>query len=748
MKSNGNIGKKFIYANLLFATTGFSASSAIADDKISIEEIVVTAQQREENMQEVPISISAFTSDAIERNMFSDVSEYVVRTPNASFTSDGSKSRRKISIRGVTNSLPASNAIKTSTFGFYVDGFNVAGSSINPPIMDIERIEILRGPQATYFGRNALGGGISITSKKPGDELSGSVMLDYSSFDTWDVEAVLNVPIIEDIFAARINGKYTKTDGNIKNINPLGGGNDAVYKYVKASFRLTPSEDLTIDLVGTYANENVGMREGVPSGVFSKFAGDVLFAGFPDLDGDGLADPDPDGIGFYPTNRNLANFNAPQEVGTSFKYLVGTVQYDMDGISLKSITGYIESDFFLRGDIDGGSGDYFNEFRTVPRNSFSQEFRVQNTGDGPLLWNVGVLYAKDNGVSENRTLVGSEEPFGLPDGSLIDGSDENGSSTNWSVFGQADWSITEKLTLSLGGRFSSEKVETIVEGFSGVTITNVSLNKTFKDFSPRIAANYAFSEDVNAYATVSKGFKSGGVQVSPFPGAESYEPETLWNYEIGLKTDLLDGRLRMNMAAFYMDWTDLQTAFQQAGTDGDGNLILFGGIDNAEKAVSKGFEVSATALISENFVVNVNVGYLDAKYKTFIAFLQGSNRVLDGMTIPNSPKWTLSADAEYNFELSDNIDGYVRGEWLYRDSIHSTNEGLISGNIFPWLVPSYDFVNLRAGVNFDNFSVVAYAENLFDSVYYTNAYQKAFSGGVHIEPSYRRFGVRLTYHFN
>ncbi|MBL4802889.1 MAG: TonB-dependent receptor, partial [Emcibacter sp.] len=590
MKFTEMTRRPYIYANLLFISAAVSMPAIAAEGDRGIEEVVVTAQQREQNLQEVPISISAFTSDAIEKNMFSDVTEYITRTPNASFISNGAKSRRRISIRGITNSLPDSDAIRTSTFGFYVDGFNIAGSSINPPIMDIERIEVLRGPQATYFGRNAIGGGISITSKKPENELSGSVMADYSSFNTWDLEGVINLPIVEDVFAARINGKYSKTDGNIKNINPLGGGNDSEYKYIKVSFRLTPSENLTIDLTGTYADELAGMREGVPSGVFSAFAGDVLFASFPDRDGDGKADPAIDGIGFFPENRNRANFNSPQEVGTNFKYVVGTIQYDMENISFKSITGYIESDFFLRGDIDGGSRDFFNEFRTVPRDSFSQEIRVQNTDDGPLLWNIGFLYAKDNGKSENRTFVGDEEPFGIPSGGAIDSSDENGEKTNWSVFGQADWSVTEKLTLSVGGRYSSEKVETIISGFSGATITNVSLNKTFKDFSPRFAASYAVSEDMNIYATVSKGFKSGGVQVSPFPGAESFAPETLWNYEVGLKADFLDNRVRMNLSAFYMNWTDLQTAFQQAGTDSEGNLTLFGGIDNAEKATSKGFE--------------------------------------------------------------------------------------------------------------------------------------------------------------
>ena len=190
-----------------------------SQDEHGLEEVTVTAQRREENLQNVPISISAFTAASIKDNMFDDVSDYLVKTPNASFISTGARSRREISIRGVTNFLAIDSALRTSTFGFYVDGFSVAGTSVNPPIMDIERIEVLRGPQATYFGRNAVGGGISITSNKPTNKLEGSVSADASRFDTYDLEGVLNVPIVDGKLAARFNAKYSTSDGNIKNIN-------------------------------------------------------------------------------------------------------------------------------------------------------------------------------------------------------------------------------------------------------------------------------------------------------------------------------------------------------------------------------------------------------------------------------------------------------------------------------------------------------------------------------------------------
>ncbi len=741
----------FVRATLAAAVLAVSTGSvsALAQDSsaTAIEEIVVTAQHREQNLQDVPISISAFNDADIQKNMFRDVTDFIGRTPNASFVSNGARSRKEISMRGVTNFVNSNQARRTSTFGFYIDGFNLSSSSSNPPVMDIERIEILRGPQSTYFGANALGGGISVTSKAPTTEkFEGSAMVDYGSFDTVDIEGTLNIPIIKDKLATRINYKDFSSDGNIENINPTGGGNESEYQYIKASLLYTPTEQLSIALHYSDSDEEVGMREGVPSGVFSTFAGGTLFSSFPDRNGDGKADPDPDGVGFFPDNDDRVNFNSPQEVGTEFDYYVGRIDYDFETMAFTSITGYVDSDFFLRGDIDGGSGDYFNEFRTIPRDSFTQELRLQSKGENRLNWNVGLYYNDDEGFIDNKTFVGALEPFGLAEGFLIDSEESLETSEGWALFGQIDYAITEALSVSIGGRYSEETIESDIAGFGGAFEQELSVKDTFDDFSPRIAVNYDINEDSTFYASVAKGFKSGGVQLSPLPGSESYDPEELWNYEIGYKAELLNRTLRINAAIFYMDWTDLQTAFQQAGLDMNGDFIIFGGIDNAESAESRGVELSITSVPTKGLVLNLSIGYLDASYKEFTAFIDDENRVLDDKTIPNSPKWTISADAEYSFALTSSLEGFIRGEYMYRDEIRSTTSALIQSG-FPWEVPSYNVANVRMGVNHENFSVALYAENALDEEYYTNAYQKAFSGGLHIEPGVQRFGLRTRYNF-
>jgi len=738
------VGRRRALAAAVLAVT---AAPAMAQNAAPLEEIVVTAQQREQSLQDVPIAISAFNTEDIQKNMFRDVTDFVGRVPNASFISNGARSRRAISMRGITNFVNSNQARRTATFGFYLDGFNLATSSINPPIMDIERIEVLRGPQSTYFGANALGGGINVTSVAPkSDEFEGSIMADYGRFDTLDVEGTLNIPLVKDVLGARINYKDWSSDGNIRNINPQGGGNDFDYQYWRASLLWTPSENLSVTLTASDASEDVGMREGVPSGVFSTFAGGTLYANFPDRNGDGLADPDPDGVGFFPDNQDKVNFNAPQSVGTDFEYYIARIDYDFANMRATSITGYMESDFFLQGDIDGGSGDYFREFRTIPRESTTQEFRLQSTGESKLNWNVGFFYSDDEGFIDNKTFVGAAQPFGLPEGFLIDSEESAGTSEVIAVFGQADYALTDRLVLTVGGRYSEETIDTDISGFGGGVSQELQVKDTFEDFSPKVSLRYDIDDDASLYATVAKGFKSGGVQVAPVSDLETYDPEELWNYEIGYKADLLDRTLRINAAIFYMDWTDLQAAFQESGVDDDGEFFIFGGIDNADSAESYGAELSITSAPVAGLVMNLNLGYLKAEFEEFTALIDGEDRVLDGRTIPNSPEWTVSADAEYSFPISNGLDAFVRGEYIYRDSLRSTVAALIQEG-FPWEVPSYDIFNLRLGVQHENYSVTAYVENLFDDSYFTNAYQKAFSGGLHIEPGVQRYGVRVRYTF-
>src|ERR1700678_895941 len=262
---------------------GCYAASLLADEAAgdSLEEITVTAQRRTENAQDVPISLTVFSATEIEQQNFQGVDSYFAETPNVSFTSEGTRNRKELALRGISDQLSPDNNIREGSFGFYIDEFNVAQGTSNPEIVDIDRIEVLRGPQGTYFGRNAVGGAINITTKQPTNDFYAEASAQYSSFNTVDTHIILNLPLIDNLLAVRLVGRDETSDGNIRNINPIGGGNDSKYTYSKAIIRYTPTSNLTIDTTGTVTNEHVGMRNGVPSGVLGDFSASALYSGPP-----------------------------------------------------------------------------------------------------------------------------------------------------------------------------------------------------------------------------------------------------------------------------------------------------------------------------------------------------------------------------------------------------------------------------------------------------------------------------------
>ncbi|MXP29282.1 TonB-dependent receptor [Porphyrobacter algicida] len=726
-----------------------SAQDRTSDPKVDriasddTREIVVTAQRRAQLATDVPISLTAFDAAAIQKQNVKGLDDYFAKAPNVSFLSTGARDRKEISIRGVTNQLSADAIPRTSTFGFYIDDFNVSTGTVNPEIVDIKRIEVLRGPQGTYFGRNAVGGAINIVTNQANTQrFEGEASAAYSSFNTIDVSGVLNTPIVRDKVALRLVGRYEHSDGNIKNINPIGGGNDSDYYYGKAMLRFTPTDQLTIDLVGTYTKERVGMREGVPSGVLGQTALAVVYPG--------VVDPqaDPDGVGFFPQNDNRVNFNRPQRVGTEFYYVTGRIKYDTDAFSITSITGYINSKQFLQGDIDGSSHDYYYETKPIDRDSFSTETRIQSPDDGRAFsWTVGGMYARDAGAINQFTYTGADNPFGLPADLQITSTQNSGKSESWAIFAQGQYDLTQKLSFTAGGRYTHEKVTVSQFNTSSGNVNGVvNDSASFNNFSPRFTLAYKLADRTNVYATASRGFKAGGVQINPNINDTSYAPETLWNYELGFKTQTADRKLLLNVALFYMDWKDLQTEFAVAQVNGS-VITFYSGIENAASAHSMGVELDAAYRITPDFQIGGTVGYLDAKFDNYQnAYINGQVVDLSDRRMPNSPKWTLSAFTEYNFTPVKDVDAYVRGEWFYRDMIYSDKAALLY-NIWPYRVPSYDQFNLRAGFTKGNLDFQIYGENIFKNRYFTNAYEKAFAGGLYVQPSVRNIGARVTVHF-
>lgn len=739
-------------AAVLIASPAWAQSLAAPADENLSSDIVVTAQRRTESIQNVPIAVTAVTAQTLKDQNVQGVEDYFALTPNVSFQSNGSRDRKDLAIRGISNQLNPYADVRQSSYAFYIDEFNVAAGTSNPQIVDLERIEVLRGPQGTYFGRNAVGGAINVVTKKPVNHFEGEAEVGYASYDTWRAQGVLNVPVIDGLLALRASGQYEQSDGYIKNINPIGGGNDSKYYTGRIQARLTPLDNLVWDFAYSYANEELGMRNGVPTGFVTRTWASVYYGGTAGLIGD------PDGVGFFPSNDNRVNFNRAQKVGSKFSYFSTRAVWDFGLASLTGVFGHLKSDVFNYGDVDGGSRDYFYEDLKLTRKSTSGELRLQSNGSNTLDWSIGTSLGKDSGVSDQSTYHGADSPLcpaalaGNCSGLEVTGADGDSSSRYFALFAQGTLNFNEQFAATAGVRYSWEKITNLSQTRSNGTVTgNNDRNAAFEDISPKFTLTYKPQRDWMIFATASRGFKSGGTQtVNTAQLRNEFEPETLWNYELGTKFDLFNSRVRVDVTGFYMDWKDVQQTIRFQFIDpATGLLRSVSGIANAASAESYGVEASFDARITSQWKLGGQLGFNKSKYKDYpSALIDGVVLDLSGEQLTTAPKWTLGAQTQYTVPVGD-FDAFARAEWNYRSKMISNPYYYLYKSVAgePFLSPSYHTVNLRFGIENDRFRAVVYAENLFKAHYYANAYEKAFYSGVQVEPSYRSFGASIGYKF-
>lgn len=730
-----------------------NSSGVTGAQDLTLEEVIVTARRREESLQDIPASITAFTSEDIVRNNIDDIKDYFSKTPNVSFTEAGTRGERSISIRGVSNIGGDVNAL-----AFYMDEFNIVNGpetgntgntngSINPQLIDVERIEVLRGPQGTYFGRNATGGAVNITTRKPGPDFYGELNAGYGRLDTWEVSGIFNLPVVEDALYFRTSAYYQESDGFVENVNPAGGGSDTEYFTYRGALRFTPSDQVLVDLSVNYTREEQGIPEVTHDGNLSSgSAGLSAAGGFPG----GINE-----VGFYPSNLDRVNYDLREQQENRFLTLVGRVEIDMDWFRITSISGYLDTRFKSDdNDLDSTSHGFLDQDREVDTDTFSQEIRLSGGLNDTVSWVVGGIYAEDFRNYIFSVVPGTAGFLGLPPGFLIDTGDIVFETESWAVFGEVSWDITDRLTVTGGGRYSEDTVYQLVEGINfGRPDIPGEGEVEFDDFSPRFTATFDITDDLTIYAAVSKGYKAGGLQLNVTQQLPifAFDEETIWNYEGGFRYAGLNGRLRTNLTLFYMDWNDLQVSTNVNIIDPVTNEITFLNVtNNAAGATSKGVEFDLRALPAANFEIGATVGYMRAKFGSFTdAFVLGNTVDLSGAEIPRAPKWTASLDGEYRVPLAALGEGFLRAEWSYRSkSYPSLDDHIpITRNPQQHVASGFDLLNLRAGITADRYRIDAYVENVLDEVYTTTSAGFGFAG-ARFHPTYRTYGIKFKYLFN
>jgi iron complex outermembrane receptor protein len=721
-------------------------------------DIIVTAQRRSESIQDVPIAITAISAETLRQSNVRGIDNVIALTPNISFQTNGSRDRKDLSIRGISNQLNPTSDVRQTSTPFYIDEFNVVAGTTNPQIVDLERVEVLRGPQGTYFGRNSIGGAINVITKKPVDRFEGEVELGYSSFDTRRAMGVLNVPIVPGLLAVRASGQYEKTDGNIRNINPIGGGNNGEFWTGRVQARLTPTDNLTWDFTYSYSDEMLGMRDGVPTGFVTNTWNSVYYRsqGLNTQPGINNSVATQDGVGFFPANNNRVNFNRPQQVGSTYQFLSTRFEWDLDEVTMTGVLGHIKADVVNFGDVDGSSRDFFYEDFVLTRKSTSGELRLASNGTRFFNWSLGFFMGRDTGVTEQSTFHGRQSPLcparfnGNCEGLEVTGLDSDSATDYLAMFGEGSFNFTDTLQLIVGLRYSYEKTFNVSQTRSngGITGSN-NRSAPFEDISPKVTLRYKPNEDLMFYATAARGFKAGGTQTSGSALlANDFAPETIWNYEIGSKFNLFDNRLRFDVAAFYMDWKSVQQQIRfQFVEPGTGRILAVSGIANAGAAESYGVEAAFDASITDNFALSGFIGLNENRWTDFPnALVEGVIIDVTGRRLVNAPRLTAGAQGQYTQPIGENAEAFARAEWQHRGETLA-NFFAYRYDAFPFIAPSYNNVNLRAGVEVGAFRATVFVENLFNARFFNNAYEKAFFSGAQVEPSLQRFGATVGYRF-
>lgn len=728
-----------------------------------LEEIVVTAQKREQNLRDVPVSITAFSSESIEKQHLTSLESYAQLTPNLGFFTEGNSLSQKVAIRGVTNLGGYVNSLAV-----YVDEFNVTpgrtAATYEQYLLDLERVEVLRGPQGVFFGRNVIGGAISQTTRKPSDKYEASVTAEYGNYETWLLKGSINMPLSTDRAALRVTGFRSESGGFIDDVGPAHNTNDYDISGGRAALRLTPSEDVTIDLSASHVSQNQGIETLIPTGDL-----------FPVLRTVGVI-PVNDGQGFYPQNDHRIATDEPSHSSNDTSIATARLEWDLGAFSLISVNGYLENQAGYAGEGDMSADRYATQQSEQELEDYSSELRAQSNGDGQWRWVFGASYARDKSRTYgSKTLFpgfyslfhlgafGLPDPYPAPSPAVrISEVYKPAETRSIGVFGNVDWSTAdETLRLSLGVRYSHDEValgftdlsQNLFTGLPSSTNPPTFGEASFHDFSPRVSVVYKLTPQANLYAAVSKGYKPGGFNnVSLIlPEIEpTFDSETAWNYETGFKGTMLDGRLRTNLSMFYMKWKDIQVdaAFFDATTFNTTHYIA-----NGATASSRGAELDLVALLFRGLQLEASFGYNRARFDDFRNALDMNGVAFDasGKTLPLAPKHTATLAAEYGFDFSATTEVFVRAEYIDRGITFTSFDAIpLFDNVesLGGYVPAYDTWNLRFGLRASSYTATAFVENVSNDHYVVGGRLDNFTSGNPVVVSPRRFGVRLTWNFD
>jgi len=776
---------------------------AFPADEFVIEEIVVTAQKRTQNVMDVPISMSVFSSTQIEENHIMGLDDIASMTPNLSFLDTGDMKFSTPKIRGVDGNVLSGGGIDQPT-AVYVDEVYINSSVAQQfDLYDLERIEILRGPQGTLFGRNTVAGVISVHTKKAPEEFEGFVEGSYGNYGSTRIRASLGGPIVEDRLFGKMSAVWFEREGYTTNTVT---GEDANGKHnwgTRANLRFNASDDVTISITGDYrkvdqdgrALDISGYNVDPATAFFGlgpafgglDFTGPgliyqgsptnaILQAVLPGYTYNGSATVDTD-----PFDRTVTQDFAGKEELDAWGIAV-TTDVDFENMSLKSITSYRTHEFFQSFDLDATDADNTRQGGPEEIDSFMQELRLTSTSDGRFEWMTGVFYYYQDSVTEfnveirdpavsadNAQLIPAIDQILsgllgiLPPGFLsaapfgITHTEGKVKLNSYAAFANSTFHVSDRLDLTVGARYTYEEksvdyIQTSPLGnviFGLEDIPRQQNSDNWSAFTPTFIANYHWSPDVLTYASVAKGFKSGGFSdiIGSIPD-QSFEQEITWNYELGLKAQLFDGRLNFSAAAFQLDWQDQQGTLRLPPKDG-------GVVDILQEATigdveTTGIELEFVAIPMENLQLFGGFASIDKSYKAVTAVAAAQAGIAAGDDIATVPDYTLNLGGRLSILMGSRGDAFVSVAWEYRDDLIIDGTDPAVTNV----QDGYGLLNASFGFysSNDHFSIVAWGKNLNDEDYISFQRETSIDNFVYqalrhnLGPP-RTYGIDLRYSF-
>ena len=716
--------------------------SADREPGLVLEEVVVHATKREESVQDIAISATVFSEDDLVKIGAINMQDIASRTPSLKF---GDRSDLKIggtTIRGIGR-LTGATAANEEAVAYYVDEVYVGGGvGANLDLFDLERVEVLRGPQGTLFGRNSVGGAINITTRKPPESFEGYFDASYGNYDAVRVQAAVGGPLAEDRVFGKISGVYYDREGYTKNLYRGKAGDTGNNKGLRAQLRILPTGDagdMEFNISGEYRKVDQN----------SKFFDTLRFE--PDFPPSYLAL----GLGLFGIPQDTNPYDRTVNINETGKETLEAWSVAVNGfiklgdLDFNTITAYRTHDYFNQGDTDGSPLDWAIDGDPEKVWRFSQELRLTSNYDGRFNWIAGVFYEHQHARNLSNLGLGADEEaiLGIP---VINfGSNAETELDSISAYLSIDYRVTEKLQATLGGRYVYED-KSIDYGQSdpfelaGGTF-NLKGDDNWNAFTPSLSLRYFINDDLMTYVTVSRGFKSGGFNDGLGSGANiSFDPEYLWNYEAGMKSSWFDKRLVANFDVFYMDWRDIQFSQDNPATENIYDPIT----GNAAKAHSKGFEGEVSALLTRDLKVGVAVSLVEAEFDEGV-LPTGPDEGIPLTKLPGSPKYTLNLNAEYWVPVGSNGGGFtMTGEYLRQGDIEyspSSNPIAHVGAVGVWNA------RLRYTSPGEKWTVTLWGKNLADEEVVERVFElfsNPFIGRdfVVLAPP-RTYGVSVRYNF-